>query len=67
MHKSYILQILDYCDTVWNCCNVENEEKLEKIQRRAARVVMKVGCSYGALNDLQYMGNFEKQERTACF
>ena len=53
-HKSYILQILEYCDTVWNCCNVEDEEKLEKIQRRAARVVMKVGRSHGALNDLQW-------------
>ena len=54
VHKSYILQILDYCDTVCNCCNVEDEEKFEKIQRRAARVVMKVGRSHGALNNLQW-------------
>ena len=54
VYKSYILPILDYCDTVWNCCNVGDEEKLEKIQRRVARVVMKVGCSHDALNDLRW-------------
>ena len=53
VYKSYVLPTLDYCDTVWNCCNVGDEEKLEKIQRRAARVVMKVNCSDDALHDLR--------------
>ena len=26
VYKFYILPILDYCDTVWNCCNVGDEE-----------------------------------------
>ena len=54
VYKSYVLPILDYCDTVWNCCNVGDEEKIEKIQRRAARVVMKVDCSDDALHDLRW-------------
>ena len=31
VYKYYILPILDYCYTVWNCCNAGHEEKLEKI------------------------------------
>jgi hypothetical protein len=45
VYKSYVLPTLDYYDTVWNCCNAGDEERLEKIQRRAARIVMKVNCS----------------------
>ena len=54
VYKSYILPKLDYCDTVWNCYNVGDEEKFEKIQRRVARVVTKVGRSHGASNDLRW-------------
>jgi Zn-finger domain-containing protein len=23
VYKSYVLPTLDYCDTVWNCCNLQ--------------------------------------------
>jgi hypothetical protein len=49
VYKSYVLPALDYCDTVRNCCNTGDEEKLERIQRRAARIVMKVNCSDDAV------------------
>ena len=35
IYKSYILPILDYCDT----------DLLEKLQRQAARIIMKSTCS----------------------
>ena len=64
VHKSDVLPTLDYCDTVWNCCNVGDEEKLEKLQRRAARIVMKVNCSDDALHDLRW--ETLKSKRAAC-
>ena len=47
------MPISDYCDTIWNCLNVGDEKKLEKIQRRVATVIMKVWRSHDALNDLR--------------
>ena len=66
---NYLLQLLitipisDYCDTIWNCCNVEDEKKLEKIQRRVATVIMKVWRSHDALNDLRYETLKKRKER----
>lgn len=39
VYKSSILPILDYCDTVWPCCNKGDAERLERLQSRAAKVV----------------------------
>ena len=41
VYKSYIIPVFDYCDTVWNCCGTVNSDKLERLQRRAARIIMK--------------------------
>ena len=30
VYKSFVLPILDYCDTVWSCCGSVNADKLEK-------------------------------------
>ena len=32
VYKSFVLPILDYCDTVWSCCGSFNSDKLEKLQ-----------------------------------
>ena len=52
VYKSYILPILDYCDTVWNCCGKVNSDLLEKLQRRAACIIMTSSCSDDALGHL---------------
>lgn len=52
IYKSYFLPILDYCDTVWNCCGKVNSDALEKLQGRAARIIMKSTCSDEALRCL---------------
>ena len=39
VYTSFVLPILDYCDAVWSYCGSVNAEKLEKLQRRAARYV----------------------------
>ena len=28
--KSFIISVLDYCDTVWSCCGKGNADLLEK-------------------------------------
>ena len=45
VYTSFNLPILDYGDTVWSCCGSVNADKLEKLQRRAARIVMRLGSS----------------------
>ena len=54
MSISYIIPVLDYCDTVWNCCGTVNSDKLERLQRRAARIIMKPDKSETALKYLRY-------------
>ena len=60
VYTSFVLPILDYCLTMWCCRRSVNADKLEKLQRRAARIVMRVGCSEKALNFLGY-GTLEKR------
>ena len=55
IYTSFVLPILDYCDTVWSCCGSVNADKLEKLQRRAARMVMRLGSSEKTLNFLGYI------------
>ena len=50
----YIRPILDYCDTVWSCCGKGNTKLIEKLQKRAARIVMKSDSSDNALHNLKW-------------
>ena len=54
VYKSYIIPVLDYCDTVLNCCGTVNSDKLERLQRRATRIIMKSDSSETALKYLRY-------------
>ena len=38
--KSFILPQLDYCDTVWSSCGSTNKRLLDKLQRRASKLVL---------------------------
>ena len=63
VYTSSVLPILDYCDTVWSCYGGVNADKLEKLQRRAARIVMRLGSSEKALNFLGYVA-LEKRRKS---
>ena len=64
VYKSYIISVLDYCDTVWSCqCGNVNSDKLEKLQRRAARIIMKSDRSKSALFKKRYL---KSQAREKC-
>lgn len=54
IHRSFILPVFDYCDTVWNCCGRTNADSIEKLQRRAARIIMQTNSSDKALAYLKY-------------
>ena len=55
VYTFFVLPILDYCDAVWSCWGSVNIDKLEKLQRRAACIVMRLGSSGKALNFLGYV------------
>ena len=54
IYRSFILPVLDYCDTVWNCCGRINAGYIEKLQRLAARIIMQTNSSDEALAHLRY-------------
>ena len=39
LSKAMVLPVLDYCDAVWHECGQGNSDKIERLQRRAARIV----------------------------
>ena len=53
IYKSLILPIINYCDNVWGCCGKVNSDKSEKLQRRAACIIMKTYRSDDALKFLK--------------
>ena len=54
IYKSFILPVIDYCDSVWNCCGLSNAHRIERLQRRAARIIMQTDSSDDALDHLGY-------------
>ena len=53
LYKSFILPIADYCSAVWNCCGKGNTDLIEKLQRRASRIIIKSPSSNEALEQLR--------------
>ena len=45
---------MDYCDSVWACCNRTDIDLLERLQNRAGRIVMKSSRSAPALANLKW-------------
>ena len=52
-YTACIRPIMDYCDTVWNCCGVGNSSSLERLLRSAAKIVSKTGESDRVLDYLK--------------
>ena len=47
---------------MWSCCGSVNTDKLEKLQRRAARIVMRLGSSEKVLDFLGYVTLEKRRE-----
>ena len=61
---SFILPVIDYCDTVWNCCGKVNSDNLEKLHRRAARLIIRNHCSDAALQSLAMESLENRRKKT---
>ena len=61
IYVSFIRPVSDYCDSVYNCCGEVNTNALEKIERRAARVVCKSKDSDSAMHTLKWETLLTKQ------
>ena len=54
IYRCVIRPVFYYSDAVWTCCNKTDADCLERLQRRAARIVCKSNCSDVALEHLQW-------------
>ena len=54
IYTSMIRPIIEYCNTVWGCCGEVNKAALERLQRRAGRIVCRVSSSDSALTKLKW-------------
>ena len=61
IYTAYFCPFMDYCDTVWNCCRIGNSLSLERLQRRAAKIVSKMSNSDRALDYLQWPSLVNRQ------
>ena len=41
LYKSIVFPLLEYCDVTWHGCGLENQQKIDRLQRRASRIVLK--------------------------
>ena len=39
-YNAYILPVMDYCDTIWGNCTKYNINRIVKLQKRAARIIL---------------------------
>ena len=39
-YNAYIQPIMDYCDTIWGNCTKYNIDRIVKLQKRAARIIL---------------------------
>ena len=51
-YKSFVCPIMDYCSTVWSPYTLCNINKIEAIQRRAARFVLNDYYQYSSVTDM---------------
>ena len=41
LYKSMVLLLLEYGDVTWHGCGLENQQRIERLQRKASRIVLK--------------------------
>ena len=47
LHCSLVCSNLEYCSVVWSPCTKRNTDKLERVQRRATKLILKSDDPYG--------------------
>ena len=67
--KSLIVPIFDYCDSVWSCCKTCNNcdaYDLERLQRRAAKIVFMSSSSDIAMLILKWVLLETRRDKHVC-
>ena len=41
IYNAIVVPLFDYCDIVWDCCNASSKVKLQNLQNRARKVILK--------------------------
>ena len=65
IYYSLVQPYLDYCDVVWSDCSKTRDDKLQKLQNRAARIITRADYSIRSsamLNSLEW-SNLEEREK----
>ena len=55
-YKSLVQPHFDYCSQIWGCLGITLQNKLQRLQNRAVRIITKCGYDYRSvdiLNDLE--------------
>ena len=63
VYTSFIRPVIEYCDSIWACCGKGHAQQLERLQRRAARIVTKGNNSDIALSNLKWTSLESRRER----
>jgi len=66
IYKAFILPILDYCDIYWKSVGSTLAEKLERLQKRAARVVLREGSSNDPVLQLAWTKLLIRRQQHLC-
>ena len=53
VYSLFIRPVIKYCDSAWVCCGKEHTQQLERLQKRAARILTKCNRSDIALSNLK--------------
>ena len=61
--KAFIRPIFDYCDCTRAGCNKTDSNTLERLQRRAARIVLKISSSDVALESLKWGNLYNRRNK----
>ena len=63
VYNATALPLLDYCDLVWDSCNTSSKAKLQRLQYRAARVILKADSTLPTDNLLHNLKWLKVEER----
>ena len=56
------MPIFDYCDVVWACCNKADVERLESLQRRALKIIVRSKCSRASVEKLKLQSLSDRRD-----
>ena len=66
IYKAFVLSTLDYCDICWNSMGSTLSEKIERLQKRAAKIVLRDKSSEDPVRQLGWEKLQLRQKQHLC-